>query len=614
MHRLKLTVPLLFAFVFALLVGSARVSAQAPDPTNDWQRVKATGKILFGTSADYPPFEYYDSNFQLDGFDIALAKEIGKRMGVEVEFNDFAFSGLLDALQLGQVDAAISAISVTPDRHQLVDFSNLYYIGSDAALVRAGGDESFKSATDFAGKKVGVQHGTTYQAWAQQNLVEAGVIPQENLIPYEDTNVMVRNLRNGAIDVALMGQLPAETFDQRAPDLRIAGKSINQQQMAIAANTGSTLIEEFNKALLATQADGTYARLVDQFLNVGVEEVKPDEETGQVVNLPVVQDTQIAPACINGMAWVEDLNLDDANMTNPPVMQPGQAFAKSWRVRNSGTCPWESDYALVYVNGNRPEAQMGGQPLPMGRVVQPGETADLTVSLTAPQVPGVYQGFWQMRDNTGKLFGEVVWVGIQVPNPNPPTPTPAPAQPTPVPPTPTPQPAGINPNLRADAGTINAGQCTTIRWDVDNVNAVYFIDGNNRQGVGGHDSRTVCPTTTTTYTLQVIQRDGSAVNFPITITVQGQPPPPAGPKITQFTSTSNSITTGACVRFDWRTENANGVNLFRSSVQLVANGATNGSFNDCPPDGNFDYRLEAFGNGSTSQTISVAVGGRHRDG
>lgn len=612
MHRLNRIVPLVVAFALVLLFGSAPASAQDQDPATDWSRVQSAGKILVGTSADYPPFEYYDSNFQLDGFDIALAKELGKRMGVEVEFNDFAFSGLLDALRLGQVDAAISAISVTPDRQQLVDFTNLYYIGNDAALVRAGGTESIKSATDFAGMKVGVQHGTTYQAWAQQNLVDAGVIPQENLIPYEDNNVMVRNLRNGTIDVALMGQLTATNFDQRAPDLRIAGQGVNQQQMAIAANKGSSLIEQLNQALLAAQADGTYARLVDQYLNVSAEEVTPDEDTSQVINLPVITDTRVAPACIYGMAWVEDLNLDDANMTNPPVMQPGQSFAKSWRVRNSGTCAWEPDFALVYVNGNQPGAQMGGQPLPMGRTIQPNETADLTVSLVAPQLPGVYQGFWQMRDNTGRLFGEVVWVGIQIPNPNPPTPTPAPAQPTAVP-TPTPAPAGLNPNLRADASVINAGQCTTIRWDVDNVNAVYFIDGNNSQGVGGHDSRTVCPTSTTTYTLQVIQRDNSAVNFPITITVNGQPPPRSGPVITQFTSTSNSIKTGECVRFNWKTEHADGVNLFRSSTQIVANGSKEGSFNDCPPDGNYQYRLEAFGNGQTAQTISVTVGGRHRD-
>ena len=62
---------------------------------DDLARVKAAGKIMVGTSADYEPFEFYSSNFSLDGFDIVLMRELGKRMGVEVEFNDFAFDGLL---------------------------------------------------------------------------------------------------------------------------------------------------------------------------------------------------------------------------------------------------------------------------------------------------------------------------------------------------------------------------------------------------------------------------------------------------------------------------------------------------------------------------------------
>ena len=88
---------------------------QGLDNSQDWARVRDAGKIVVGTSADYEPFEFYNSNFALDGFDIALMKELGKRMGLEVEFKDFAFDGLLNALELGQVDAAISAISVTPD-------------------------------------------------------------------------------------------------------------------------------------------------------------------------------------------------------------------------------------------------------------------------------------------------------------------------------------------------------------------------------------------------------------------------------------------------------------------------------------------------------------------
>jgi hypothetical protein len=300
------------------------------------------------------------------------------------------------------------------------------------------------------------------------------------------------------------------------------------------------------------------------------------------------------------MTYELDLNLDDLNMTAPPVVQLGQPFVKSWRVRNSGTCEWEADFSLVYVNGNRAEARMGASPLAIGRTVAPGETIDLSVSLQAPSSYGVFQAFWQMRDNTGMLFGEVVWVGIQVPDPNPPVPAP---------------PAGLSLNLRADATWINAGQCTSVRWDIDNISAIYFIDGGNVQGVGGHDARSVCPRQTTAYIVRVVRTDGSTVDSSITINVSGQAPPPQrpGPGISRFSVDRNGVGSGQCVRFEWRTDNADGVNLYRSNSRILTNGPREGSQSDCPPDGNWDYRLEAYGNGNVSQNISVAVSGRSRD-
>ena len=111
--------------------------AATPAPTKgDWEKIKAAGKITVGTSADYPPFEYYDKNFKMDGFDIALMQEIGKQLGLKVQFRDMAFDGLGNALQLGQIDVAMAAISVTPDREALLDFSDVYYVGEDAVLAK----------------------------------------------------------------------------------------------------------------------------------------------------------------------------------------------------------------------------------------------------------------------------------------------------------------------------------------------------------------------------------------------------------------------------------------------------------------------------------------------
>ena len=96
---------------------AATSAAPTPAPAADaWATVQARGRLVVGTSADYPPFAFYTEEFGLDGFDIALARALGEQLGVAVEFNDMAFDGLGGALQVGQIDAAIAAISVSESR------------------------------------------------------------------------------------------------------------------------------------------------------------------------------------------------------------------------------------------------------------------------------------------------------------------------------------------------------------------------------------------------------------------------------------------------------------------------------------------------------------------
>ena len=112
------------------------VPVSSVNSDGDWARIKAAGKITIGTTADSPPFSYHGNNLPWDGFDIQLMNEIGKRLGLQVNYVDIPFEGLTGALQLNQIDAAIAAISVTPEREGYVDFTNIYYVGEDGLLAR----------------------------------------------------------------------------------------------------------------------------------------------------------------------------------------------------------------------------------------------------------------------------------------------------------------------------------------------------------------------------------------------------------------------------------------------------------------------------------------------
>jgi ABC-type amino acid transport substrate-binding protein/heat shock protein HslJ len=573
-----------------------RPAPTLPPQDDSWQRVQEAGVLRVGTSADYPPFEYYNDQFKLDGFDIALIEAIGEKLGVTVELNDFAFDGLPAAVAIGQVDVAIAALSVTPDRQAVADFSNVYYAGKDAVLSRPEADpEKIKDPTALASVRLGVQTLSVYETYAQGKLIDAGIMPKQNLYVYNDMTRAVSDLIAGRIDAVWLDLKPAQSFVE-AGSVKILAQDLNKQLFAIGMQQGSTTLrDKINEALAQLEDDGTLAELYLEYLGLKPEEVEPPPPLPPTPVAP--QPTPVPPACLDGAQWVADLSFDDKNMTAPPVLNPGQPFTKGWRMRNSGTCTWTTGYALAYTSGNVPAAQMGGQPIPVTREVRPGETFDFQVNLIAPIAPGTYQGFWNMRNARNQRFGETVWVGITVPGAA--TPTPAPTQ-TPAP----------NISFTANPTTITAGQSVLFQWSVSNVQAVFFFhEGQDwrNHGVAGVGQSTEFPPRTMDYYLRVVQRDNSVVVRTIRITVN---PAPNAPVINNFGVTPPQITLGQCVRVEWSVSGqVNRVALLINNAPVWDGAPISGNYQDCPAAvGTRIYTLQAFGPGGTAtQQVSVNV-------
>jgi hypothetical protein len=278
-------------------------------------------------------------------------------------------------------------------------------------------------------------------------------------------------------------------------------------------------------------------------------------------------------------------------------LNPGQPFTKGWRIQNSGTCDWQIGYALTYVSGNVPAAQMGGQPVVVTKVVKPGETFDFNVNLIAPIYPGTYQGFWQMQNLAKSRFGQTVWVGITVPGA--PTPTPAPTQ--------TPAPGII---FTANPTNITAGQPVLFQWSTSNVKAVYFYhDGQDWQnhGVVGVGQSTEYPPQTMNYYLRVVLPNNEVQVRTITIYVS----PAAGAPVIDYLSASPAqILVGQCVNIGWSVSGqVDRVALLINNNPVWDYAPVSGNYQDCPgAAGTQVYTLQAFGPGGTSaQQTAVNV-------
>ncbi|HSO19034.1 MAG TPA: transporter substrate-binding domain-containing protein, partial [Desulfosarcina sp.] len=171
--------------------------------------IQQRGKLVVGTSADYPPYESVDAGGNFVGFDMDLVREVGKRMGVKVEIKDMGFDTLIAAVQNKKIDLVAAAMQGTAERDKTVDFSMPYNFVKDAFLTSTKSDVKMTSPKDAAGRKIGTQTGTIQEAWIRKNLIETGLTPEDHLFQYERVDNAGLDLAAGRIDLLLIQAKPA---------------------------------------------------------------------------------------------------------------------------------------------------------------------------------------------------------------------------------------------------------------------------------------------------------------------------------------------------------------------------------------------------------------------
>jgi len=180
------------------------------------ETIKSRGKLIVGTSADWPPFEYIDAKGNFAGIDIAIAERIARELGVQLEVKDMKFAALIEALKGGQVDLVIADLHHTAEREREIDFSKNYYVAYDASVVvlksRA---PEFKDEQSLYGKNIGVQLGTIQEEWANEHLKgKSNIVSYDRVYPE-----MVMTLKRGDLDALIVGDIIGQVLASRDPDL-----------------------------------------------------------------------------------------------------------------------------------------------------------------------------------------------------------------------------------------------------------------------------------------------------------------------------------------------------------------------------------------------------------
>lgn len=252
--------------IIALLMVTTVLAACGQNKNNDGGNTPATEnqgagaandgntkKLIVGTSADFPPYEFKIMNDsgknEIVGFDIEIAKEIAKDLGMEIEVKDMLFDSLLNELESGRVDLVISGLSPKPEREKQIDMSQIYYTAEQAIVVRTEDKDKYNTMESLEGKKIGVQKSSIQEDMAKE-------ITGAKLTSLGKINDIIMQLKSGRVDLAIIEGPVAESFVKNVEGISITdAKPENEDEGYVVG------VKKGNKELL-DQVNATLDRLI----------------------------------------------------------------------------------------------------------------------------------------------------------------------------------------------------------------------------------------------------------------------------------------------------------------------------------------------------------------
>jgi polar amino acid transport system substrate-binding protein len=262
MVRKTLTTAAMVAATMALSAFSG--SAQAP--------------LKVGANVGNVPWEFQNEKGEIVGFEIDLMNEVGKRLGQKVEFVNIPFQGLFAAVQSGQINAAVSSITITKKRLESVSFAQPYYDSDQSLTVtKASG---IKNLDGMSGKTVGVDTGSTGDIWATENKAKYKL---GEIRRFEGLNPAMLDLAAGRID-GYISDIPALLYYAKdKPQFAVVERIKTTEQYSVMFAKDSPLVSKVNDAITEMKKDGTLAKIHQTWFGTAPD---PETTTSKVVDIP----------------------------------------------------------------------------------------------------------------------------------------------------------------------------------------------------------------------------------------------------------------------------------------------------------------------------------------
>lgn len=234
--------------------------------TDLYDTIKKEGVLKVGTEGTYPPFTFHDKSNKLTGFDVDIANEVAKRLGVKAEFKETQWDGIFAGLDAKRFDMIANEVGIQPERQAKYDFSEPY-IESGAVLIVGKDNKDIKSFEDVKGKKAAQSLTSNYGKMAKKF--------GANIVSVEGFTQSVSLIQSKRVDATFNDKLSFLDYKKSHPDtpVKVVATESNLAQSGLMFRKGSDkLVEAVNKALKDMKADGTYAKISDKWFG---EDVSP---------------------------------------------------------------------------------------------------------------------------------------------------------------------------------------------------------------------------------------------------------------------------------------------------------------------------------------------------
>lgn len=238
----------------------------------------AADNLVVGAYPSNPPFEYKTESGSFEGFEVDIATEAAKRLGMGVEISDLGFQALFAATSSRRIDVAISSITITKERLGSQSFTQPYYDADMGIATRK--DSPVNAAEDLKGKIAGGLSGSTGEKWIKENQDKYGIAEIKGYNAQQD---LLLDLMAGRIDAAVSDVPGMEYAFLKMTDLTVKQRIKTGEQYGLMMTKDHPLLGKINDAISAMKTDGTMAAIHKTWFGT---EPQPDSSTVTVLPIP----------------------------------------------------------------------------------------------------------------------------------------------------------------------------------------------------------------------------------------------------------------------------------------------------------------------------------------